>query len=103
MYFLLPTATGSICVSDHAWGHLQIDATSLYLLILAQMTASGTVSYFFHDVCVKKDDILIILLLTNVFFIGIQLIFTVDEVAFIQNLVFYIEKTYSIPVSIDFL
>ncbi|KXJ26452.1 Phosphorylase b kinase regulatory subunit alpha, liver isoform [Exaiptasia diaphana] len=61
-------ATGSTCVSDHAWGHLQIDATSLYLLILAQMTASG-----------------------------IQLVFTVDEVAFVQNLVFYIEKSYSIP------
>lgn len=29
-------------VGDHEWGHLQIDATSLFLLILAQMTASGT-------------------------------------------------------------
>ncbi|XP_032231174.1 phosphorylase b kinase regulatory subunit alpha, liver isoform isoform X3 [Nematostella vectensis] len=60
--------TGGTCVSDHGWGHLQIDATSLYLLQLAQMTASG-----------------------------IQLIFTLDEVAFIQNLVFYIEKAYSVP------
>ncbi|XP_031550918.1 phosphorylase b kinase regulatory subunit alpha, liver isoform-like isoform X2 [Actinia tenebrosa] len=60
--------TGETCVSDHDWGHLQIDATSLYLLMLAQMTASG-----------------------------IQIIFTVDEVAFIQNLVFYIEKAHSIP------
>lgn len=28
-------------VSDLAWGHLQIDATSIYLLMLAQMTAGG--------------------------------------------------------------
>jgi len=31
----------STVVSDSAWGHLQIDATSFYLLMLAQMTASG--------------------------------------------------------------
>lgn len=60
--------TCSPCVGDHAWGHLQIDATSLYLLMLAEMTASG-----------------------------IQIIFTLDEVAFIQNLVFYIEKAFCIP------
>ena len=41
-------------VGDYEWGHLQIDATSLYLLILAQMTASG-----------------------------LQIIFNLDEVAFI--------------------
>lgn len=35
------SATGQTVVSDHEWGHLQIDAVSLYLLILAQMTASG--------------------------------------------------------------
>ena len=33
--------TGKTVVGDMEWGHLQIDATSLYLLILAQMTASG--------------------------------------------------------------
>ena len=33
-------------------------------------------------------------------FSGIQIIFTLDEVAFIQNLVFYIEKAYCIPVSV---
>lgn len=33
--------TGQTVVGDHDWGHLQIDAISLYLLILAQMTASG--------------------------------------------------------------
>lgn len=33
--------TGKAVVGDYEWGHLQIDATSLYLLTLAQMTASG--------------------------------------------------------------
>ncbi len=34
-------ANGQVVVGDNEWGHLQIDATSLYLLMLAQMTASG--------------------------------------------------------------
>ncbi|XP_060820342.1 probable phosphorylase b kinase regulatory subunit alpha isoform X5 [Bombus pascuorum] len=55
-------------VGDTEWGHLQIDAISLYLLILAQMTASG-----------------------------LQIVFNLDEVAFIQNLVFYIESAYCTP------
>uniref|UniRef100_A0A1L8E243 Phosphorylase b kinase regulatory subunit n=1 Tax=Nyssomyia neivai TaxID=330878 RepID=A0A1L8E243_9DIPT len=59
---------GQTVVKDTEWGHLQIDAVSLYLLILAQMTASG-----------------------------LQIIFSLDEVAFIQNLVFYIESAYCIP------
>ena len=33
--------TGKTVVGDNEWGHLQIDATSLYLLMLAQITASG--------------------------------------------------------------
>jgi len=32
---------GNTVVGDNEWGHLQLDATSLYLLILAEMTASG--------------------------------------------------------------
>ena len=39
--------TGETVVSDHNWGHLQIDATSLYLLVLAQMTASGNSDFPF--------------------------------------------------------
>lgn len=35
------SSTGQSVVGDGEWGHLQIDAISLYLLILAQMTASG--------------------------------------------------------------
>ncbi|XP_078682691.1 phosphorylase b kinase regulatory subunit alpha, skeletal muscle isoform-like isoform X4 [Branchiostoma floridae x Branchiostoma belcheri] len=61
------TTCGAV-VGDMEWGHLQIDATSLYILMLAQMTASG-----------------------------FQIIFTLDEVAFIQNLVFYVESAYRTP------
>jgi len=62
------TATGLPVVADNAWGHLQIDATSLYLLMLAQMSASG-----------------------------LRIICTTDEVDFIQNLVYYISSAYRIP------
>ncbi|XP_013790763.1 probable phosphorylase b kinase regulatory subunit alpha, partial [Limulus polyphemus] len=62
------SSTGATVVGDNEWGHLQLDATSLYLLILAQMTASG-----------------------------LQIVFNTDEVTFIQNLIFYIESAYCIP------
>ncbi|XP_053129887.1 phosphorylase b kinase regulatory subunit alpha, skeletal muscle isoform isoform X2 [Hemicordylus capensis] len=59
------TSTCATVVGDDQWGHLQLDATSLYLLMLAQMTASG-----------------------------LHIIHSLDEVNFIQNLVFYIEAAY---------
>lgn len=62
------TATGLEVVADHEWGHLQIDATSLYLLILAQMSASG-----------------------------LRIIRTLSEVDFVQNLVYYINSAYRVP------
>lgn len=62
------TATGGTVVADHEWGHLQLDATSLYLLMLAQMTVSG-----------------------------LQIVFTQDEVNFVQNLVYYIGRAYRTP------
>ncbi|MFE4106355.1 glycoside hydrolase family 15 protein [Almyronema epifaneia] len=62
------TATGNAVVGDAEWGHLQLDATALYLLMLAQMTASG-----------------------------LQIIYTQDEVNFIQNLVYYIGRAYRTP------
>jgi len=62
------THTGDVVVGDHEWGHLQLDATSLFLLMLAQMTASG-----------------------------LRIIFTLDEVNFVQNLVHYIARTYRTP------
>ena len=60
--------TGLTVVGDGDWGHLQIDAVSVYLLCLAEMTASG-----------------------------LQIVYTLDEVVFIQNLIFYIEHSYQIP------
>ncbi|MEM1425077.1 MAG: glycoside hydrolase family 15 protein, partial [Cyanobacteria bacterium P01_H01_bin.130] len=59
------TGTGEPVVGDDEWGHLQIDATSIFLLMLAQMTASG-----------------------------LQIVFTLDEVNFVQNLVYYIGRAY---------
>jgi phosphorylase kinase alpha/beta subunit len=62
------TATGDSVVGDDEWGHLQLDATSLFILMLAQMTASG-----------------------------LQIIYTMDEVNFVQNLVYYVGRTYRTP------
>ncbi|MGR8929084.1 MAG: glycoside hydrolase family 15 protein [Gammaproteobacteria bacterium] len=62
------TRSGSVVVGDHEWGHLQLDATSLFLLMLAQMTASG-----------------------------LRIVFTMDEVNFVQNLVHYISRAYRTP------
>ncbi|MFZ2451966.1 MAG: glycoside hydrolase family 15 protein [Methylovulum miyakonense] len=62
------TKTGAVVVGDHEWGHLQLDATSIFLLMLAQMTASG-----------------------------LRIVFTLDEVNFVQNLVHYISRTYRTP------
>ncbi|ACE85961.1 glycoside hydrolase family 15 protein [Cellvibrio japonicus] len=62
------TATGLPVVADDAWGHLQIDATSLYLLMLGQMSASG-----------------------------LRIVCTPDEVDFVQNLVYYISSAYRTP------
>ncbi|MEQ8961771.1 MAG: glycoside hydrolase family 15 protein, partial [Coleofasciculus sp. C2-GNP5-27] len=62
------TSTGDVVVGDEEWGHLQLDATSLFLLMLAQMTASG-----------------------------LHIVYTIAEVHFIQNLVYYIGRTYRTP------
>ncbi|MEM6429709.1 MAG: glycoside hydrolase family 15 protein [Deinococcota bacterium] len=62
------TATGDVVVADDAWGHLQVDATSLYLLMLAQMTTSG-----------------------------LNIVYSYDEVNFIQNLIYYIGRAYRTP------
>uniref|UniRef100_A0A3P9LFF6 Phosphorylase b kinase regulatory subunit n=1 Tax=Oryzias latipes TaxID=8090 RepID=A0A3P9LFF6_ORYLA len=66
------TPTCATIVGDDEWGHLQVDATSIYLLMLAQMTASG-----------------------------LRIISTLDEVAFIQNLVFYIEAAYKVAAALE--
>ena len=62
------TQNGEVVVGDHEWGHLQLDATSLFLLMLAQMTTSG-----------------------------LRIVFTIDEVNFVQNLVHYVSRAYRTP------
>ncbi|KAK5875603.1 hypothetical protein CesoFtcFv8_026670 [Champsocephalus esox] len=61
------TNTCAPIVADDEWGHLQVDATSLFLLFLAQMTASG-----------------------------LHIVYTQDEVDVVQNLMFYIETAYKV-------
>lgn len=36
----------------------------------------------------------------HLWFSGLQIVYNIDEVALIQNLVFYIEEAYRIPVSV---
>ncbi|TRY54579.1 hypothetical protein DNTS_001580 [Danionella cerebrum] len=61
------TKTCASVVGDGEWGHLQLDATSLFMLFLAQMTASG-----------------------------LHIVYTQDEVDVVQNLLFYIEAAYKV-------
>ncbi|NJM74645.1 MAG: glycosyl hydrolase family 15 [Acaryochloridaceae cyanobacterium RU_4_10] len=68
MHAKYDTHTGDVVVADDEWGHLQLDATSLYLLVLAQTISSG-----------------------------LAIIQTLDEVNFVQNLVYYIGRTYRTP------
>ena len=60
--------TGLPLTDTGQYGHLQIDVVSLYLLFLVQMISSG-----------------------------LQIIYTMDEVNFVQNLVYYIERAYRTP------
>jgi phosphorylase kinase alpha/beta subunit len=62
------TASGLPVVGDDAWGHMQIDATSLFLLQLAQVTASG-----------------------------LPIVQSEVEVRFVQNLVHYVGRAYRTP------
>ncbi|MDD7984385.1 glycoside hydrolase family 15 protein [Lentisphaera marina] len=62
------TQSGQTVVGDDQWGHLQLDASSIFLLMIAQMTKSG-----------------------------LRIIFSHDEVDFVQNLVHYIGRAYRTP------
>jgi len=42
-------STADTVVGDDEWGHLQLDATSIFVLMLAQMTASGLQIIFTLD------------------------------------------------------
>ncbi len=61
------TATGGPVVADDGWGHLQLDATALFLLQLAQLTRSGLV-----------------------------VVQSRHECDFIQNLVYYVARAYRV-------
>ncbi|MEY8878441.1 MAG: glycoside hydrolase family 15 protein, partial [Leptothrix sp. (in: b-proteobacteria)] len=62
------TQSGEWVVGDGEWGHLQIDATAIFLLLLAQMSASG-----------------------------LAIVGNAAEVAFVQNLVHYLARAYRTP------
>lgn len=62
------TTTGDPVVGDADWGHLQIDATAIFLLQLAQMSASG--------LAIVREP---------------------HEVAFVQNLVHYLARAHRTP------
>uniref|UniRef100_A0A8C2FC75 Phosphorylase b kinase regulatory subunit n=1 Tax=Cyprinus carpio TaxID=7962 RepID=A0A8C2FC75_CYPCA len=68
------TGTCATVVGDQEWGHLQVDATSIFMLFLAQMTASG-----------------------------LKIIYTRDEVDAVQNLIFYIESAYKVAAALEAL
>jgi phosphorylase kinase alpha/beta subunit len=61
------TASGDPVVPDDGWGHLQLDATALFLLQLAQLTRSGLVVVRSHH---ERD--------------------------FVQNLVYYVARAYRV-------
>jgi len=61
------TGSGEPVVPDDGWGHLQLDATALFLLQLAQLTRSGLV-----------------------------IVQTSHERDFIQNLVYYLARAYRV-------
>ncbi|KAM6160028.1 LOW QUALITY PROTEIN: phosphorylase b kinase regulatory subunit beta-like [Erethizon dorsatum] len=60
--------TGDELLSYEEYGHVQINTVSLYLLYLVEMISSG-----------------------------LQIIYNTDEVTFIQNLVFCVERVYRVP------
>ncbi|NWT07734.1 KPBB kinase, partial [Vireo altiloquus] len=68
LHSLFSAHTGDEVFSHEEYGHLQINAVSLFLLYLVEMISSG-----------------------------LQIIYNTDEVSFIQNLVFCVERAYRVP------
>ena len=68
LYSIFKARTGDEILCYEEYGHLQINAVSLYLLYLVEMISSG-----------------------------LQIIYNTDEVSFIQNLLFCVESTYCVP------
>ncbi|NXN85085.1 KPBB kinase, partial [Bombycilla garrulus] len=68
LHSVFSARTGDEVFSHEEYGHLQINAVSLFLLYLVEMISSG-----------------------------LQIIYNTDEVSFIQNLVFCVERAYRVP------
>ncbi|NXG17201.1 KPBB kinase, partial [Grallaria varia] len=68
LHSVFSAQTGDEVFSHEEYGHLQINAVSLFLLYLVEMISSG-----------------------------LQIIYNTDEVSFIQNLVFCVERAYRVP------
>ncbi|NXB57452.1 KPBB kinase, partial [Struthidea cinerea] len=68
LHSVFSAQTGDEVFSHKEYGHLQINAVSLFLLYLVEMISSG-----------------------------LQIIYNTDEVSFIQNLVFCVERAYRVP------
>ncbi|XP_062442537.1 phosphorylase b kinase regulatory subunit beta isoform X3 [Rhea pennata] len=68
LHSVFSAQTGDEVLSHEEYGHLQINAVSLFLLYLVEMISSG-----------------------------LQIIYNTDEVSFIQNLVFCVERSYRVP------
>ena len=62
------TRSGEPVVGDAEWGHLQLDATAIFLLMLVQMSAGG-----------------------------LQIVRSRDELMFVQNLVWYLAHAWRTP------
>lgn len=73
-------------VDDKHFGNLQLDCVALYLVVLAQMISSGL-----------QVDNLTLSINYYIIYIHIKIIFSKDEVDFVQGLVFYIERAYRTP------
>ncbi|XP_036043530.1 phosphorylase b kinase regulatory subunit beta [Onychomys torridus] len=68
LHSIFSVHTGDELLTYEEYGHLQINAVSLFLLYLVEMISSG-----------------------------LQIIYNTDEVSFIQNLVFCVERVYRVP------
>lgn len=99
------TGTCATVVGDQEWGHLQVDATSIFLLFLAQMTASGWIELITFKVFAAYMCLNLLLVWNSrldfhhFLFAGLTIIYTRDEVDVVQNLIFYIESAYKLAVS----
>ena len=96
-------STGRPVHGDFDWGHLQLDAISVFLLVLAQVGLfKPRVIIVFWDsrassglpYCLTED---VALFSFQMSVSGLRIVQTREEVAFVQNLVFYIESAHRIP------